>query len=108
MQREQARGVGAEAEERRVAERWDSGVAEQEIQREREQPADENLAAEQEMIRKQEVARGRADPEQDFVPAPAAARGEQGDGGVRSDRAHRHRRPIRPCGRISKTTTVTA
>ena len=44
---EEARDIGAEAEERRVAERDDAGIAEQQVEREREQAEDRDLGEDQ-------------------------------------------------------------
>ena len=71
VDRQQAGGVGAEPEERGVPQRHDSGVAEDQVEREREQPGDQDLRGEQQVLRKEEVHRNQRDPESDFGRAPA-------------------------------------
>ena len=61
--------VGAGAEERGVAERDDAGIAEREVEREREQDHGEQLGAEAEMPRKDEVEGEQQDPGDRLPPA---------------------------------------
>ena len=108
---QQARGVGAEAEEGRVAERDDAGVAQDQVEREREQAEDGDLGEDQ-MPAGQEIDRGqRGQPEDDLQRMPARPGGEAaGDSGMQ--RAGRHRRAAhraranRPCGRQISTTIM--
>ena len=73
MPREQARRVGAHAEEGRLPERQDPRVAEDEIERQREQPVDEDLTQEQPPIGHHEEGHERRDPERDLERMPARA-----------------------------------
>ena len=66
--------VGAGAEEGGMAERDDAGIAEREIEREREQDGHQEIGAEAEIVREREIERERQDPGQRL---PARAR----DGG---------------------------
>ncbi len=59
---EDAGGIGAEAEERAVAERHDAGVAEDQVERQREQDVGEDARAEQEVLRQHEEDGQRGDP----------------------------------------------
>ena len=68
---ERARGIGAEAEERAVAERDDAGVAEDQVERQREQDEDQHARAEREIARHEEKERDRQDPRQPLGPADA-------------------------------------
>jgi len=70
--REQPGGIGADAEKRRVAERNDAGVTEDEIERQRKQRADRDLARQRQIIRKQHERQQRYQPEGDFERVPAA------------------------------------
>ena len=72
---EQRRRIGADAEERGVAERDDAGIAEDEIEREREQRQDRDLG-QNEMLAGKQPDRGESrDPEDDFQRMPARAGG---------------------------------
>src|SRR6266516_1678463 len=66
--------VGSQAEERRMAERQDPGVSQNEIEREREQSQDGDFGEDQMPARQQKDARQRGEPEHDFEQAPARAR----------------------------------
>src|SRR5438045_5264678 len=65
LRRETGR-VGAEPEKRRVPERHDAGVTENEIEREGKQRRDGDLARERKVVGKQPVRQQRRDPECDF------------------------------------------
>ena len=97
---EEARGVRTQTEERRVAERKMPRVAQDQIERQREQPGDENLAAEGEITGESEIADHRKQPEADLPGAPALA-------GESARRAHA-RLPTRPRGKMISITTITA
>ncbi len=71
---ENARHVGAKAEECRVPERDDARIAEDEIERDRKQPEDRDLGQDQVLARQQEDRRKRREPERDFQRAPARPR----------------------------------
>ena len=111
----QQRGsVGAEAEKRRVAERDDAGIAEDQIEREREQSEPGDLG-EDEMLVRQQPDRGKGDdPEHEFERMPARAGGEPfgggADGGMRRDHASAPQRvearENSPCGRQIRTTIM--
>jgi hypothetical protein len=108
--REQPRAIGAEAEERRVAERNDPGVAEDQIEGKREEREDRDLGENQVLARKKEQARGRKQPEGRFRRLPARApRKIRGDfGGERARRGAQRpaAREKRPCGRQTSTTIM--
>ena len=55
MKRQEPDGIGAGAEEGRMAERNDAGVAQREIKREREQDRDQELGTEAEIRREGEI-----------------------------------------------------
>ena len=76
---QQSRRIGAEAEIGGMAERNDSGVAENEVEREREQNHDQRLAAENHLVRENEKRRNRGDPGQRLGDAIAVAAGKEGD-----------------------------
>ena len=105
---EQARAVRTDAEERGVAERDDAGVAEDQVEREREQGDDRDLAQQQMVLGKDEVGDHRQQPERDLGRAPArgAAQRSEVDQGVAAHRADV--RPNKPCGRTISVTTITA
>ena len=68
---EQRRGVGAEAEERGMAERDDAGVAEHQVERHREQRDDRDLVEQQRLRGQQQPATANSD--QPAAPAPTSA-----------------------------------
>ncbi len=72
--REQAGGIGADAEIGGVAERDDAGKAEDEIERQREQRGDRDLARQHQIVRRQHERQQRGEPESDLAPAPANLR----------------------------------
>src|SRR5213594_2385595 len=63
--------TAAKTEERRVPERHDAGVAEDEIEREGEERRDRDLARELEIRRRRDERRERAQPERDLDAPPA-------------------------------------
>ena len=97
-----ADGIGAGAEERGMAERDDAGVAEHQVERQREQDRDQHLRAEREVVREQRRTprspRSRAAP----PTTGSGGAGASSAGGVR-ERAHAPRLPNRPCGRHSSS-----
>ena len=109
LAREHARGIGADAEERGVAQRDDAGIAEHEIDRQREQDDGQDLRAEREIVGKHEEGGDRRDPGQrlERIAGGAGARSLQiaavGIGGMR-----RHACPNRPRGRHSRIAMVSA
>ena len=68
---EQRRGVRAEAEERGVAERDDAGVAEDQVERDREQREDRDLVEQQRMRRQQQPRQRQRREQRQLPPAPA-------------------------------------
>ena len=76
MQRHQPGGIGADAEEGGVAERDDAGIAQDQVEREREQGQPNNISHDQVARRKQERAGQRQHPEHNLARLPACA----GDG----------------------------
>ncbi len=111
--RENPRHIGAEAEERRMSERHDAGVAENKIERDREQTEDRDLGKDQVLARQQEDRGGGREPERDFQRAPARACGKAGGRLVNKGRGggcrHAHlatARENRPCGRQISTTIM--
>jgi len=71
VQREQARAIGADAEECRVAERNDAGITEDQIERQRKQRKPHDLGHDQKAGWKQKRARQCKAPEHDLTPVPA-------------------------------------
>ena len=105
---DEARGVGAEAEERGVAERDDAGVAEDQIERQREQRGDRDLARQHQIVRRHHERQQRREPEHDLDGAPADLRfqmlvraGDRGGGDCHT------RLPNRPAGRHISRLTIT-
>src|SRR5713101_5807453 len=74
---EKAGGVRADAEIRGVAERDDSRVAEDQVERQREQRRDGDLARELQIRGRDEERQERRQPEGDLGPAPADLRREK-------------------------------
>ena len=72
--RKQPRRIGADAEIGGVAERYDAGKAEDEIERQREQSRDRDLARQHQIIRRQHERQQRREPERDLAPLPAVLR----------------------------------
>jgi hypothetical protein len=68
---EKRRGVGPEAEEGRVAERHDAGVAEDQVEREREEREDRDLVEQQRVAAREEHRGNGHHRECDLPPAPA-------------------------------------
>ena len=68
---EQSRRVRADAEVRRMAERNDAGVTEDQVERHREQADDHDLAAKHEVTGKRKKRRDQDQPEHDLARAPA-------------------------------------
>ena len=66
---QQRRGIGADAEIGRMTERDDSGVAKNEIERQREQDHDQRLAAQNHLVGKGEIGGDRDKPRQRFGDA---------------------------------------
>ena len=98
---EDAGGVRAEPEERAVPERDDAGVAEDQVERQREQDVDQDARAQREVLRQQVKRCQRRDPRQPFRPADARVDGVAAG-------MHHARAPNRPCGRHSRMAIVAA
>ena len=81
--------VGAEPEEGGVAERHDAGIAEDEVEGEREETDDRDLVEDEMALGQEEQGRGGHEPEDDLAqaPAPPAAQGRPDSFG--SGRLHR-------------------
>ena len=71
VQGQQAGGISTDAEERGVAERYNSGVAENEIERQREQSQPHDIRHDQIAGGEQERTRQCENPERDLARAPA-------------------------------------
>ena len=97
---EDCRGIGAEAEERRMPERHDSGQSEDEIERQGEEAGDQHLVDDRRPRRRGEDQRQDRKPEDDLGPPPAGAAIEMGGEALRDRgrlrRAHRPRPLRRP------------
>src|SRR5262249_6986005 len=102
--RNQAGRVGAKAEKRSMAERNNSRIAENEIEREREQRRDRDLARELQITRGEPEWKERGEPEHDFSGPPSRLRGEMlmRVGG----RWERHRLIASRTGRPAATSTA--
>jgi hypothetical protein len=74
---EQRRGVGADAEEGGVAERDDAGVAEDQVEREREQGQDRDLVEEQRLRRERQPGGRQRQEGRQLPPAPARIAGQR-------------------------------
>ena len=72
----EACGVGAEAEEGRVAQRDDAGVTEDEVERQREQRARRDLARQHQVVGRHHERQQRRQPEKVFGGTPAVLRFE--------------------------------
>ena len=70
---EDAGGIGARAEEGGMAQRDDAGIAQDQIEREREQGEDRDLVQQQVLARRQRTARRRPAARRRSRPAPAGA-----------------------------------
>src|SRR5207249_2729534 len=64
-------GIRTEAEIRRVAERDEAGIAEDEVERQREKRGDGDLACEREVARRHQKGQERRSPEGDLERAQA-------------------------------------
>jgi hypothetical protein len=106
MARENRRAIGADAEKGRVTQRNDSGIAEDEIERHREQAGDEDFIDQQRARGDDKDQRGDERPERDLARAPTRAARQMCLNARRL--AHPGPRANRPCGRISKVATITA
>ena len=114
-----ANRVGTGAEEGRLSERDDAGIAEREIERERKQRRDQHLGAETKVIGKGEIIADGDDPRQRLPPANVVAPRQvadgwvlvrPGDGGLAGGRGGRSQLflPNSPCGRASRIRMVSA
>ena len=109
VQRQQPGGIGADAEERRVAERDDAGIAEDQIERQREQRQPHDIGHDQIARGKQEGAGQRENPERDLAPVPARVLpGVISDVGLRGHGSAQRAavRPNRPFGRQIRITIM--
>jgi hypothetical protein len=105
---EKPSGIGARPEEGGMAQRYDAGIAQDQIEREREQREDRHFVQQQVLARRQEECREGQHPEDDLGHAPTRPPRQ----GLRRDRlALRHRAPHhraranRPLG-LSTSTTI--
>jgi hypothetical protein len=113
---DEAGKISGDAEKRRLAERDDAGIAEDEIERQREQSQDRAVLEDQIFVREQPDRGESENPECDFERRPAGAALEKsGDivGGRCPILSHhrRHRavlRANRPCGRRINTAIMIA
>ena len=100
VQGKQPGGIGSHAEECGVAERNNTGVAEDQIKRQREQRQPHDIRHDQIAGRKQECARKRENPERDLAPVPARVLpGLASDVGLRGHGRLNGRR----CGRTGRS-----
>ena len=106
--------IGAHAEKGGVPERDDAGIAEDQIERQREQAEPGDLG-EDEMPVRQQPDRGKGDePEHDLERLPAGAGGQPLGGDADGDLRRHHdaaphrdaARANRPCGRQISTTIM--
>ena len=97
----QARRVGAGAEEGGMTQRDDAGVAQDQVEREREQRKDRDLVQDQILARRHQQRAERHQPEDDLRPAPAGASRQA------LRRRHQRGRANRPCGRNTSTAIMT-
>ena len=107
---QQRGGIGAEAEKGGMAERDDAGIAEDQIERKREQAEPGDLGQD-EMPARQQVDRGKGgDPEHDFERLPAGAGGQPLGGGADGigERSHGARLSATPRGRTSPAAARSA
>ena len=102
VKRQQSDGIGAGAEERRMAERDDAGIAEREIEREREQDRDQKLGAEAQIVGKDEIDAERDDPGQRLPPAQAVPPDED----ARRRMVERRGAGDRPGGAVATLTSL--
>ena len=94
-----------------MAERDQAGVAEREIERQREQSEDENFVDQQRARRDEQDQRQRRRPGGDFERPPASSSQQMARDARRLGRLSRAHVPLlanRPCGRISSVATITA
>src|SRR5439155_18949828 len=75
--RNQTRGVGAKAEIGRMAERYDAGVTEDEVERQREQRRDGDLARQHQVVGGEHEWKQCCEPEGNFDGLPANLRRER-------------------------------
>ena len=83
---EQRRRIGADAEERRMAERHDAGEAEDEVERQREQHHQQHLAAERHAVGKEKEGGDGEEPRNGFPDVevmPSRHEGDRPRAGVR-------------------------
>ena len=107
---EDAGRIGAGAEERGMPERDDAGIAQHQIEREREQDGGEDLRAQRQIVRKHEIGRDRQQPGQGLErPQAVPGRKRVELTGRRDVVGSRHQaRPNRPRGRHSRIAMVSA
>jgi hypothetical protein len=100
--------IGARTEKGGVAERHDAGIAEREIERQREQDHSQQLDAEAEIAREHKVEGKQQDP-RDGLPQPdPVAVGERDGRRMIAGTAHAVLPPNNPCGRQSSSRMVSA
>ena len=90
-----------------MAERHDAGVAEDQVERQREQDQDQDLGAEEQVVGEGEERAEREQPGQRLPWLPAVARRDAGPrGGDARGAQTRSARPNRPSGLRSRSATV--
>src|SRR4029078_7810115 len=87
--RQQPRHVGTETEERCMPKRYDSGVAEDEVERESEQPDDRDFIQDEMSLRKNEETRDGDQPEENLLDSPPTLSAEYGSDMIGNLRLHR-------------------
>ena len=108
---DQAGEISGDAEKRRLPQRQDPGITEDEVERQREQRQDRRVLHDQIFAGEQPDGGEGENPERDLQRRPAGALLEIGGDvvGERHHRAHRAAlRANRPCGRHSNTTIMMA
>ena len=107
---EQRRRVGAEAEERGVAKRDDAGIAEDEVERDREQGDDGDLVEQQRTARQQQPRQRQCREQRQLPPAPARLGSQCQRGGRRCASGSVAHRPLafanKPCGRSVRMAII--
>src|SRR5205823_330252 len=110
VHREKAGRVRAQPEKCGVTERYDAGVTENQIECDGKQSGDQNLAAEDQIVRNKEIRCDGDQPEDDLERAPTVVgqpEGSRGDGRNRASRfdaGRAHTRPPWPAWRLRDIT----
>ena len=110
MRRQHAGRIGARAEISGMPERDDAGIAEDQVEGQREDDRNEDLGAERQIVRKDEERHDRQDPRQALRPMPALPVAHEGAGrenAVGDVAARRHALPNSPSGFASRIAMAT-